>query len=283
MVRRVRAAVASRSRDPEMVRYERLSRLVGRIRGWCHPVTVPVWDGMLGYQRRSGVRGHLLEIGVLRGKSAAVLAAHVDPESERLFLVDPSMDASAVRRTLRRVRPAAERALVLLREKSHEVLAGEAGGSRGRFRWIHIDGDHSAACVLEDLATANDLLSPDGVVVLDDFFVIDFPHLTEATFRYLAQHPTHFSLFLVGGRKGYLARPGAAPHYRYYCLRSLIADLEARDVEMTLRKPGQPGELDCFALLVRQVPGQRLRGLDSAPGVIHTEAWPFPGRDTPPA
>jgi hypothetical protein len=279
-VRRVRAALRVGS-PPDSSPYGQLREAFHRTEGWCDPLSLPVWDAMLIHQRAAGVRGHLLEIGVYRGKSAALLAAHLDPGAERLFLVDPTMDAEAVRQTLVRVRPAADRALVFVLEPSARVLDGQAGAARGQFRWIHIDGSHAFACVSEDLASAHELLAEDGVVVLDDFFSIEYPHLTEAVFRYLAQNPTHFSLFLLAGRKGYLARPRGAPHYRHYCLESLVADVEARDGAMALWKTGAPGELDCFALRPREPSGQRLRGVDAQPHVIHTDARPWAPRLPP--
>ena len=272
IVQRFRAPHATGSFDPKVARYLSLRREFDRAEGWCSDISAPVWDSMLVHQRETGVRGDVLEIGVYRGKSALLLAGHVDPQAERLFLVDPRMDEAEVRRTLERARPEAGPALRFLHIESTEVLTSEAGSARGRLRWAHIDGSHATACVLADLASAHDLLAEDGVAVLDDFFDIGYPHLTEVVFRYLGAHPEHFALFLAAGNKGYLARPQAAPHYRHYCLHSLVGDLEARGVEMALWKSGLPGEIDCFALKPREFVGQRLRGIDDDPNRIYTDA-----------
>jgi len=272
IVQRFLSPHATGSLDPKIARYRALRRAFDRTEGWCTDISAPVWDAMLVHQRDTGVRGDMLEIGVYRGKSALLLAGHVDPQTERLFLVDPRMDEDGVRHTLERARPEAGPALRFLHIESTEVVTSEARSVRGRLRWVHIDGSHATACVLADLASAHDLLAEDGVAVLDDFFDIGYPHLTETVFRYLGAHPENFALFLAVGNKGYLARPQAAPHYRQYCLHSLVGDLEARGVEMALWKSGLPGEIDCFALKPREFVGQRLRGIDGDPNRIYTDA-----------
>jgi hypothetical protein len=60
-----------------------------------------------------------------------------------------------------------------------------------------------------------------------------------------------------------------------------VVDVEARDGAMALWKTGAPGELDCFALRPREPSGQRLRGVDAQPHVIHTDARPWAGRLPP--
>ncbi|HYB42559.1 MAG TPA: class I SAM-dependent methyltransferase [Candidatus Methylomirabilis sp.] len=275
VVKRARRLCGRRApRDPEIARYLELKRAFDRTEGWCSEVSLAVWDSMLAHQRERGVRGDLLEIGVYRGKSALLLAAHLDPSTERLFLVDPTMDQDGVRRTLEGSRAAAGPALRFLPIDSAEVLSSEARSARRRLRWIHIDGGHSVHCLLADLASAHELLADDGVAVIDDFFNVGYPHLTETTFRYLANQPERLALFLAGGNKGYLARPQVAPHYRHYCLQSLIGDLEARGVEMALWKTGLPGEIDCFAIQPREFSGQRLRGIDGDQSTIHSDARP---------
>jgi predicted O-methyltransferase YrrM len=271
IVRRFLAPHPTRSLDPKIARYLALRKAFDRAEGWCADISAPVWDAMLVHQRDAGVRGDVLEIGVYRGKSAVLLAGHVDPQAERFFLVDPRMDEEEVRRTLERARPDVGPALRFLHIESVEVVTSEAVSTRGRLRWVHIDGSHATACVLADLASAHDLLAADGIAVLDDFFDIGYPHLTEAVFRYLGAHSEHFTLFLAVGNKGYLARPRAAPAYRHYCLHSLVSDLEARGVEMALWKSGLAGELDCFALKPREFVGQRLRGIDDDPTRIYTD------------
>ena len=65
--------------------------------GWFSRESIAVWDCLLSHQRYCNVHGHLFEIGVASGRSAALAAMHAAPH-EVLALVDPEPmnDAHAV-------------------------------------------------------------------------------------------------------------------------------------------------------------------------------------------
>ncbi len=225
------------------------------IDGWFGKGAVAIWDALLCFQRAQRVRGHMLEIGVWHGKSAALLAMHGDPNT-RLHLVDYKLQRSHVERAIAAANPSPDLDVRTIEGDSrslhiHPVIA-ECFQAH---RWIHIDGEHSARAVTNDLAIANSLLSPEGIVVVDDFFSWMYPQVTEAVFRYVRNCPDDLALFLCGFNKAYLARPHFVHRYLAYCAEHLSNDLAARRIECTVSKTTYPAEMNTFGV------GPRFQGL----------------------
>jgi len=186
--------------------------------------------------------GHLFEIGVFKGRSASVLAAHRRPD-ERLILCDPSL-AGGLPKGLNTV-PA--HALTLYAERSSFLPGKIADLARG-VRFVSIDGEHSGRAVYNDLSIADAVLSDIGIVALDDFFSPQYPQITAATYDYLARHPYSFCLMLVGFLKGYLCRPAAYRHYQDLMVSRLPGLMAAAGAPVSLCKTGGPEDSFTFGL-----------------------------------
>jgi hypothetical protein len=76
------------------------------------------------------------------------------------------------------------------------------------FSMIHLDGEHSERALLEELDYAVNHLTPDGVVIVDDFRHAWFPGVASALFK--AVHTGPLRVFAVSGNKAYLALVGQA-------------------------------------------------------------------------
>jgi predicted O-methyltransferase YrrM len=253
------------SRSAGFAEYLALSQ---QIDGWFDPGSIAAWDALLGLQQRVRITGHLLEIGVWHGKSATLLARHADPRREICVLVDKFLDEAPVRAALALVRPVLDDSVRLLCIDSRRLLADPllAEGFES-FRWIHIDGEHTAGAVTSDLIVANALLAARGVVCIDDFFNWLYPQVTEAVLRYVRDNPDHFSLFLCGYNKAYLARPHYVHALQAFCKNELVGELEARGVEATVAKTTYPAEMNTFGMGPR-FQDARLRGPDWDPKTI---------------
>lgn len=255
------------SRAPALERFERYMAFHGEIDGWFNFESAAIWDALLSRQRGWGVLGHLLEIGVWHGESAALLAMHADASRESCVLVDLLLERAAVERTLQRA--GADLDAIRAMPVDSRMLGADpliAEGYR-RFRWAHVDGEHTGDAVANDMSVAHALLSTDGILVVDDFFNWLYPQITEAVFQYLRDNPGHFSLFLCGHNKAYLARPHRSHLWLAYCKEELVGALEQRGVQATLAKTTYPGEMNCFGIGPRYE-GQALRGPDWEPGAI---------------
>ncbi len=247
---------------------DRYREVYARTDGWFAEEAAATWDALLGLQRRRGQAGNLLEVGVWHGKSAALLALHADASRETCVLVDRYLDEQRVTETLERTRSDWREAVHLLRIDSARLVVDPlVVDGFASFRWIHIDGEHSARAVYSDLSLAQTLLAEDGVVCLDDFLSWLYPQVTEAVFRYLRDNPDHFSLFLCGHNKGYLARTHFVHELLDFCDRHLLDEVEARGHRPMLAKTTYPAELNCFSLGPR-IANARRRGPDWEQGRI---------------
>lgn len=125
-----------------------------------------VWDAFLEFQEREGVTGHMLEIGVLKGRSALLSSLYAGPK-EHCWFLDVAMDRDFSRILEARMPHSVhfvERSSYDVRKELAETFTGI-----GDFRWIHIDGQHTATAVVNDLEIADRLLADRGLVAMDDF------------------------------------------------------------------------------------------------------------------
>jgi len=229
--------------------FDRYMRIYEEIYGWFSVESAALWDSLLGLQTERGQAGHLLEIGVHHGKSAALIAMHADPRRESCVLVDRYLAEPHVRHALPLAGRTLDDSIQLMRVDSTRlaveplVVAGFA-----QFRWIHIDGEHTARAVMSDLALAHALLGEDGIVCVEDFFNWWYPQITEAVLRYCCDNSEHFQLFLCGYDKAYLARPRVKHDLLEHCADRVVEDMEERGVASMVTKTSWPAELNCFGI-----------------------------------
>jgi predicted O-methyltransferase YrrM len=235
--------------DLSTERHERYQQSCANIPGWFSRESAAIWDTLLSYQEASKIGGNLLEIGVFQGKSAAMAALHSQPNETCLF-VDP-MPLEEVRQRMEQIAPDAK--CQYLQESSQYLLRYPFVGQAARdFRWIHIDGEHSAQAVSNDLAVAEMLLSDRGMLVLDDFFSPCYPQITQALFRFLEATPGRLTLVLCGYNKGYLCRPRAAREYLTFMQSSLYPNMTARGGgRVTICKTSEPADMNTFGVIDR--------------------------------
>jgi hypothetical protein len=161
------------------------------------------WSVLLAAQSASRIKGDMLEIGVEFGTSAFLLLDAIGPE-EHLTLIDlvrtPEWDAGCRG-------PYREKTNYTFIEGNSRSLAPDLLPTD--CRWIHVDGGHLYEHVQKDLELTADLLSADGILVLDDFFEIRWPDVTAAFIDFL-RNDTRLTPFLLVNRKIYCARSAEA-------------------------------------------------------------------------
>jgi predicted O-methyltransferase YrrM len=219
--------------------------------GWFYPESAAIWDTLLSYQTASNIYGNLLEIGVFQGKSAAMAALHRQGE-ETCILVDP-LPLKGARQRIESVLPEAK--CEYIQEMSQHLPRHAFVRDAARdFRWIHIDGEHSAQAMQNDLAIAESLLSDRGILVIDDFFSASYPQITQAVFRFMDVNPSRLMLFLCGYNKGYLCRPRAAREYLVFLKHALYINMANRGIKhITVCKTSEPSDMNTFGIIERYV------------------------------
>ena len=227
-------------------------RAIDSIPGWFSREAHVIWHCLLAFQAESNIRGPLMEIGVFKGRSAAVLAGHRNVPEDHLVLVDNSttFDKDAVLAHVRKLSPdlATDQITLLAMPSARLMEQPNVAERRGRFRFIHIDGEHTGTAVYGDLESADMLLSEDGLVSVDDFFHPAFAQITEAVYRYLLGHHYSFVLLLAGFNKAYLARPKFAHRYLSYIRNRFVEDLEVFGFSMTIFKRSSPADSATYGI-----------------------------------
>jgi hypothetical protein len=227
------------------------------IPGWFTLESMAVWDFLLQLQVHMDVTGDFFEIGVYKGKSAVLGAHYLRPE-EWCVLVDinPVHEAQAMIESFRSARNA------FICAPSSDVGASAPVRARfGRCRWVHVDGEHSASGVANDLALAARLLNKEGIICVDDFFNFRYPQVTAATYRFLSGREPEFQLLFGGSNKGYICRSAVFPRYDDRIRRYLAPVLGRHDLNVQLNRTSSARDDGFFTISWKE--GERsVVGLD---------------------
>ena len=192
---------------------EYVSRGHKQVQGWCSEVAMELTVAVDRIQKEMDIGGNIAEIGVHHGKLFILLkllaratehAVAVDLFSEQELNIDLSGmgDEEVFLANVQRF-VGAKADLAILRGDSTRLAAHdltEAAG--GPMRLFSVDGGHTAAITIHDLASASHSLAPGGVILLDDYFNADWPAISEGTNRFLLG-PENPGLvpFVAGGNK----------------------------------------------------------------------------------
>lgn len=218
---------------------------IDAVPGWFGFHSYGLWRALLDHQ--SGTAGDLFEIGVWKGRSAAVLASYCKV-GETLWLCDLQLDRPAVDGALASV-GAAPAKIVAMSGPSRDLRGKlDVGAMHQSVRWFHIDGEHTGPAVYDELELAHRLLAPRGLVVIDDFFSPRYPSNTTEAVRYLEKNPFHFRLFAVAFNKGYFCRPEALPGYLDFAAERLGEAMLHYGAKTTLWKSSGPWDTDAIGI-----------------------------------
>ncbi|MGH6890398.1 MAG: class I SAM-dependent methyltransferase [Rhizomicrobium sp.] len=194
------------------------------------------WAGLSG--------GDYLEIGVLHGKSASVLANFSRRYENRLTIIDPDIPA-ATRQTLDSIC----RRIGYIESPSERVVGSEfSNANRRRMAFAHIDGMHRFSSVIADLQLCETLLADYGILSVDDFHTDLFPQIPAAVYKYLYSGVSDLCIFLVGLNKAYLCRNQAKKHFLQFAGTNLLPRLEKLGYKLTLVKTDRNDSFDAFGI-----------------------------------
>jgi predicted O-methyltransferase YrrM len=244
----------------------RFQKEFNQIPGFTFAESMCIWDFLLEFQSQTWPPASLLEIGVYYGHSAMMLALHCRGE-ETLLLIDPSKYVEEARKVLTSFNAAS---FEIIKARSSD---GQSWALTSRYthalRWIHVDGDHKAEAVWNDLSLANCLLADTGIICVDDFFNPGYPQLTYSVCRFLEQNRARLQLFLCGYNKGYLARPHAMQKYLQAVRQDLARGLTTRGfTDFTIFKTDYPNEVNAFGVVAGRWKDLEYYGLDEDPEQI---------------
>lgn len=157
---------------------------------------------LLRLQTEESVGGPIAEIGAFEGRFFIALAHALEPGEIALGIdifswPNPEVKARFEANCLKHgIGP--ERRVTIKGDAGTMApadLLAHAGGESLRF--IHIDGEHSRAALLKDLALATACLKQGGLIVLDDMLHPGYPTLMVAVQDYLEANPDMVPLCVI--------------------------------------------------------------------------------------
>lgn len=199
----------------------------GRVHGWLTRLDADLIAAAGAAQTAMGVHGGVGEIGVHHGKLFILLCLLLH-DGETAFCVDVfdrqdlNVDDSGAgnetvfRRNLERH---ADVEIAVFRKSSLDLTAAEIRETAGPVRLFSIDGGHTAEITANDLRIAADVLTDDGVMVVDDYFNPAWPGVSEAFHQVLPG--TGLVPFAIGQAKILVCRAAHAAAYRDFLRREL--------------------------------------------------------------
>ncbi|MFT4810387.1 MAG: hypothetical protein ACI9LX_003753 [Paraglaciecola sp.] len=195
-----------------------------RVPGWLQRVDAEIIGSILEFQRKQNITGSCVEIGVHHGKSFIPLCMALrsdelalcidifDDQSKNLDssgkgdlnlfqgnLAKYDIDTSSIR---------------IFRGSSENVNYGYILQEVGPVRFFSVDGGHCKSIVQNDLLLAEQSLSEDGVIALDDYCRAEWPEVTTGFALWQEKTESDIIPFAVGSNKLFLCRKGSATAYR---------------------------------------------------------------------
>lgn len=163
--------------------------------GWFYNTDVVLFDWFLSRQRRLGQRGDLLEMGAYLGKSAVLMQAYLRDGEQ--FTVCDLFDSDApdeyneremrgsyatlTRRSFESNFLSFHDELPRIIQAPTSVVPAEVAADSCRF--VHVDASHLYEHVRPDIENSRQVLTGDGLVVLDDYRSSHTPGVACATWQ----------------------------------------------------------------------------------------------------
>ena len=232
------------------------------IDGWLSRNSAALLDSVLEAQATLGIpTTGVAEVGVWQGRSAVLMLRHAAAD-EKVLLLDSWLQVDAIRRSLDATRDlySPKAAIVVVQDTSMRLI--REVDPRVGLRLIHIDGDHTAAGLRQDLLVSRQVLSAHGIIVLDDIFNFVYPQLTKELFTFLDSEGRDLACFLLGFNKAYLCKKRVAEYYGEWIYQNLVDSLERREVPSTLCRTTDKSEWVGFSVV--DFEGRMRRGPDYA-------------------
>lgn len=195
-----------------------------KVQGWLDFDSAEVIAALADVQRTAGYKGAVGEIGVHHGKLFILLLLTAD-ENEKSFAVDVfehqhlNIDGSGrgdKEKFLENICQWTKnnQIISILPKSSFDVSPNDIVGQCGYVRLASIDGGHTKECTLNDLDLIENVLTDNGVAIIDDYFNCDWPDVSTGVAEYFLSKKTKLVPFAISPNKVYLTKFDNSEFYR---------------------------------------------------------------------
>ncbi len=178
------------------------------IKGWFYKESAELFIWIDYIQKANNIKGNLFEIGTFQGKSALLLGLLAN--NEKVGLCDIFRTQEDKETVIKHINVFfKDQEFIKIYHKSSNDLSDL---ELKNCRLFHVDGDHAYEQAYKDLKLASRSIIEQGIIIVDDFFNIDHPGVTEAASKILAEDKT-LSPLLMGFSKLLICK---AEYYKWY-------------------------------------------------------------------
>ncbi|WP_027664962.1 class I SAM-dependent methyltransferase [Rhizobium leguminosarum] len=202
--------------------FSKSQRAAENIDGMLSTFSMAAMDSLLSLQK---AKGAVLEFGTYKGRSAAILANRVAPD-EKFILVDIAdyLDLQAIRS----INPGVDFVQCASREFRRKYP--DFRSIRKKSRLVHVDTSHSYRDTYSEMRLCDELLSPEGIAVFDDFTNLNYSQILPAIYKYIYTNRTDLCVFMVTDEKCYLCRKSHLNNYLSFVLQGIIRSMAVRGI-----------------------------------------------------
>jgi len=191
-----------------------------RVPGWFPLIDFELFIAINMKQQELGFRGDILEIGTYKGKSGILLTLCAEPtETVRLLdlYADIQLEVNPDSRDYKKLDETQTIKNLNKFGSEHQLVFGNSLEipkiiPKILHRIIHIDGSHQYEIVRNDLQNGLNLLSPDGVIILDDYSNIAYPGVARAFWEFYQD--THLEIIFATPSRIYVTHNQNAVKYQ---------------------------------------------------------------------
>ena len=191
--------------------------------GWLDEGAISAVVAFAGWQEQQGIHGDVAEIGVHHGKFF-ILLANLRLAGERAFAVDVFADQhlnldKSGRGDLHILRDNIRKfgdinGIDIIHKDSLELTrANFYTDSNSSIRLFSVDGSHTAAHTFSDLKISANVLSQEGLIILDDFYNPDWPGVQEGFHLFLRKCNEEIAPIAYGNNKLFLCHKNCRDDY----------------------------------------------------------------------
>lgn len=195
--------------------YELYAR-IEKLNGWLNKPAAYFTFDLLNWQDENKVEGGIVEIGVFCGKYFSILMESALRTGSPILGVDTFefVSEDRVRVELAKIFEGGDVQKVMLWQmKSSTLRPGHVIDAVGDCRFLSIDGAHDYENVFRDLVLAEQILSTDGIIAVDDFLNPLTLGVNQAVNAFFAQ-PRSVVPVAYTANKLFLSHRASADEYR---------------------------------------------------------------------
>ncbi len=208
-----------------MTRAERIQHwrdhIAGRVEGWVEPDMWRAIEVCGDILDEAGVHGPIAEFGVHHGLFLFLIDALRDDDEAVTHAIgiwdDPTlksvtpgpgwdrMQEGSWAQFKRNVRDFCPREIWVRTEDTFNLFAQDLRSAFGAgLKFLSIDAGHTPANVINDLALAEEVLAPGGIIALDDYLNPYWEGVTDGFYRYMMHHNRRLRSFMFFRNKLFL-------------------------------------------------------------------------------